>query len=145
MEKTRARLASAGFGPELLTIQHRNFADVDQVAPGVLFDFVLADLGVSSMQIDDPTRGFTFKQDGPLDLRLDPSSGVTAAERLRQLDQEELENLLVENSDEPYADRIAKAVIQVFRRGGTVDTTRQLYASLRGRCLSSPPGSGRRR
>ena len=79
MEKTRARLASAGFGPELLTIQHRNFADVDQVAPGVLFDFVLADLGVSSMQIDDPARGFTFKQDGPLDLRLDPSSGVTAA------------------------------------------------------------------
>ena len=145
MEKTRARLASAGFGPELLTIQHRNFADVDQVAPGVLFDFVLADLGVSSMQIDDPTRGFTFKQDGPLDLRLDPSSGVTAAERLRQLDQEELENLLVENSDEPYADRIAKAVIQVFRRGGTVDTTRQLYALIEGRCLSSPPGSGRRR
>ena len=89
--------------------------------------------------------GFTFKQDGPLDLRLDPTSGVTAAERLRQLDQEELENLLAENSDEPYADRIAKAVIQVFRRGGTVDTTRQLYASLRGRCLSSPPGSGRRR
>ena len=73
MEKTRARLASAGFGPELLTIQHRNFADVDQVAPGVLFDFVLADLGVSSMQIDDPARGFTFKQDGPLDLRLVPT------------------------------------------------------------------------
>ena len=110
MEKTRSRLAAAGYGPEILTIQHRNFADVDRVAPGVLFDFVLADLGVSSMQIDDPARGFTFKQDGPLDLRLDPSSGVTAAERLRQLDQEELENLLVENSDEPYADRIAKAV-----------------------------------
>ena len=103
MEKTRSRLAAAGYGPEILTIQHRNFADVDQVAPGVLFDFVLADLGVSSMQIDDPARGFTFKQDGPLDLRLDPSSGVTAAERLRQLDQEELENLLVENSDELYA------------------------------------------
>ncbi len=114
MEKTRARLASAGFRPELLTIQHRNFADVDQVAPGVLFDFVLADLGVSSMQIDDPTRGFTFKQDGPLDLRLDPSSGVTATERLRQLDQEELENLLVENSDEPYADR-------TFKQDGPLD------------------------
>ena len=132
MEKTRARLAAAGYGPEILTIQHRNFADVDQVAPGVLFDFVLADLGVSSMQIDDPARGFTFKQDGPLDLRLDPSSGVTAAERLRQLDQEELENLLAENSDEPYADRIARAVCQVFRRGGTVDTTRQLYALIEG-------------
>ena len=111
-----------------------------QVAPGVLFDFVLADLGVSSMQIDDPARGFTFKQDGPLDLRLDPSSGVTAAERLRQLDQEELENLLVENSDEPYADRIAKAVIQVFRRGGTVDTTRQLYALIEGALSFLPAG-----
>ena len=143
MEKTRARLAAAGYGPELLTIQHRNFADVDQVAPGVLFDFVLADLGVSSMQIDDPARGFTFKQDGPLDLRLDPSSGVTAAERLRQLDQEELENLLVENSDEPYADRIARAVCQVFRRGGTVDTTRQLYALIEG-ALSFLPAAERK-
>ena len=143
MEKTRSRLAAAGYGPEILTIQHRNFADVDQVAPGVLFDFVLADLGVSSMQIDDPARGFTFKQDGPLDLRLDPSSGVTAAERLRQLDQEELENLLVENSDEPYADRIARAVCQVFRRGGTVDTTRQLYALIEG-ALSFLPAAERK-
>ena len=143
MEKTRARLAAAGYGPEILTIQHRNFADVDQVAPGVLFDFVLADLGVSSMQIDDPARGFTFKQDGPLDLRLDPSSGVTAAERLRQLDQEELENLLAENSDEPYADRIARAVCQVFRRGGTVDTTRQLYALIEG-ALSFLPAAERK-
>ena len=143
MEKTRPRLAAAGYGPEILTIQHRNFADVDRVAPGVLFDFVLADLGVSSMQIDDPARGFTFKQDGPLDLRLDPSSGVTAAERLRQLDQEELENLLVENSDEPYADRIARAVCQVFRRGGTVDTTRQLYALIEG-ALSFLPAAERK-
>ena len=143
MEKTRSRLAAAGYGPEILTIQHRNFADVDRVAPGVLFDFVLADLGVSSMQIDDPARGFTFKQDGPLDLRLDPSSGVTAAGRLRQLDQGELENLLVENSDEPYADRIARAVCQVFRRGGTVDTTRQLYALIEG-ALSFLPAAERK-
>ena len=85
-EKTRSRLAALGYGPEILTIRHMNFADVDQVAPGVQFDFVLADLGVSSMQIDNPERGFTFKYDGPLDLRLDPASGVTAAERLRELD-----------------------------------------------------------
>ena len=143
MEKTRSRLAAAGYGPEILTIQHRNFADVDRVAPGVLFDFVLADLGVSSMQIDDPARGFTFKQDGPLDLRLDPSSGVTAAERLRQLSQEELADLLTENADEPYADRIAKAVTQVFRRGGTVDTTRQLYALIEG-ALSFLPAAERK-
>lgn len=125
-EKTRVRLETAGFGPDILTIRRMNFAQLDQVAPGVLFDFVLADLGVSSMQIDDPARGFTFKYDGPLDLRLDPTSGVTAAERLRELDEGELSAMLAENSDEPYADRIARAVAQVFRQGGTVDTTKQL-------------------
>ena len=127
-EKTRQRLAELGFGPEILTIRRMNFADLDQVAPGEKFDFILADLGVSSMQIDNPERGFTFKQDGPLDLRLDPTSGITAAQRLRELDREELEAMLVENSDEPYADRIAKGIMEVFRRGGSIDTTRQLAA-----------------
>lgn len=125
-EKTRVRLEAAGFWPDILTIRRMNFAQLDQVAPGVLFDFVLADLGVSSMQIDDPARGFTFKYDGPLDLRLDPTSGVTAAERLRELDERELSAMLAENSDEPYADRIAQAVTQIFRQGGTVDTTKKL-------------------
>lgn len=125
-EKTRARLEAAGYGPDVLTVRRMNFAQLDQIAPGVLFDFVLADLGISSMQIDDPARGFTFKYDGPLDLRLDPTSGVTAAKRLRELNEEELSAMLTENSDEPYADRIARAVAQVFRQGGTVDTTKQL-------------------
>ena len=127
-EKTRARLEALGYGPDLLTIRRMNFADVDQVAPGQPFDFVLADLGVSSMQIDNPERGFTFKQDGPLDLRLDPTSGVSAAERLRELDEDELEAMLVENSDEPYAGRIARAVMKLFRQGGAIETTRQLAA-----------------
>ena len=139
-EKTRARLAALGYGPEILTIRHMNVADVDQVAPGVPFDFVLADLGVSSMQIDNPERGFTFKYDGPLDLRLDPASGVTAAERLRELDEEELEALLVENADEPYADRIARAVMQVYRRGGSVETTRQLASLIEGALSFLPAG-----
>ena len=129
-EKTRQRLADLGFGPEILTIRRMNFADLDQVAPGEKFDFVLADLGVSSMQIDNPERGFTFKQDGPLDLRLDPTAGVTAAQRLRELDRDELEAMLVENSDEPYADRIAREITEVFRRGGSIDTTRQLAAAV---------------
>ena len=127
-EKTRKRLADLGFGPEILTIKRMNFADLDQVAPGEQFDFILADLGVSSMQIDNPERGFTFKQDGPLDLRLDPSTGVTAAQRLRELSREELEALLVENSDEPYADKIAKQVMKVFKKRGTIETTRELAA-----------------
>ncbi|WP_295579524.1 16S rRNA (cytosine(1402)-N(4))-methyltransferase RsmH [uncultured Oscillibacter sp.] len=139
-EKTRARLADLGYGPEILTIRRMNFADVDQVAPGTAFDFVLADLGVSSMQIDNPERGFTFKYDGPLDLRLDPTAGVTAAQRLRELDQEELAALLAENADEPHAQRIARAVAQVFRRGGTVETTRQLAALIEGALSFLPAG-----
>lgn len=139
-EKTRKRLEDLGYGPEILTIRRMNFAQLDQAAPGVLFDFVLADLGVSSMQIDDPERGFTFKYDGPLDLRLDPTSGVTAAERLRELDEEELSAMLVENSDEPYADRIARAVFQVFQQGGTVDTTKQLAAIIENALSFLPAG-----
>ena len=127
-EKTRQRLAALGYGEEILTIRRMNFADLDQVAPGVEFDFILADLGVSSMQIDNPQRGFTFKHDGPLDLRLDPTAGITAAQRLRELEKDELEAMLIENADEPYADRIAAGIMDVFRRGGAIDTTRQLYA-----------------
>lgn len=129
-EKTRARLEAQGYGPDILTVRRLNFAEVDQVAPGEKFDFVLADLGVSSMQIDNPERGFSFKYDGPLDLRLDPTSGVTAAQRLRELDQEELTALLVENSDEPYADRIARTVIRIFKQGGTIQTTKQLASAI---------------
>ena len=138
-EKTRARLEALGFGADILTIRRMNFADLDQVAPDQKFDFILADLGVSSMQIDNPERGFTFKYDGPLDLRLDPTSGVTAAQRLRELDEEELAAMLVENSDEPYADRIARAIMKVYQRGGTIETTRQLAAIIEGALSFLPP------
>ena len=125
-EKTKKRLADAGYGPEILTIRRMNFANLDQVAPGTKFDFVLADLGVSSMQIDNPERGFTFKFDGPLDLRLDPTAGISAADRLKELDEEELVAMLVENADEPYADRIAHAMIHTQEQGISIDTTKQL-------------------
>lgn len=139
-EKTCARLESMGFGPNLLTIRRMNFANVDQVAPGVLFDFVLADLGVSSMQIDNPERGFTFKYDGPLDLRLDPSTGVPAAQRLRELDEEELTAMLVENSDEPYASQISRAVMRFQQSGASVETTRQLASIIEGALSFLPAG-----
>lgn len=142
-EKTRARLEAQGYGADILTIRRLNFADVDQVAPGEKFDFVLADLGVSSMQIDNPERGFTFKYDGPLDLRLNPSTGVTAAQRLRELEREELEALLVENADEPYADQIAQAVARVFKQGGAIETTKQLSAVIE-EALSFLPGGERK-
>ncbi len=107
-EKTRKRLEGLGYGEDILTIKQLNFADVDQVIPqSGLFDFVLADLGVSSMQIDNPDRGFSFKQEGPLDLRLNPQKGISAAARLDDISQEELEGMLIENADEPYAREIS--------------------------------------
>lgn len=127
MEKTRERLKNLGYGPEILTIRQLNFADIDQIAEEAGgFDFVLADLGVSSMQIDNPERGFSYKHEGPLDLRLNPEKGMSAAERLRDITQEELEGMLVENSDEPYAKEISKAVISEIRKGNKIDTTTKL-------------------
>lgn len=127
IKKTKARLEAMGYGPDILTVRQINFAHVDQVAAEAgLFDFILADLGVSSMQIDNPDRGFSFKYDGPLDLRLDPEKGVSAAERLKEITQEELEGMLVENSDEPYAREIARAVMQELKKGRAVDTTTRL-------------------
>lgn len=125
-EKTRQRLADLGFGEEILTIKRMNFADIDKVAPDEKFDFVLADLGVSSMQIDNPERGFTFKADGPLDLRLDPTNGVSAAQRLRELDYHEIVGMLTENSDEPYAEQIAREIRHEYKQGKPIDTTKQL-------------------
>ena len=127
--KTKERLASAGYGEEILTILQQNFANLETVAEQYgPFDFILADLGVSSMQIDDPKRGFSYKVEGPLDLRLDPEHGLSAAERLRELSREEIAGMLVENSDEPYAEQIANEVIRTYRSGGRIDTTTELAA-----------------
>ena len=125
--KTRERLERMGYGPEILTIKQMNFADIDQLTAEMgPLDFVLADLGVSSMQIDNPDRGFSFKKDGPLDLRLNPAAGISAAQRLQDISREELEGMLVENADEPYAVEIAKTISNHIKRGGDVSTTAQL-------------------
>lgn len=88
--KTTDRLRKAGYGEDILTIIQQNFRNIDLVAEEHgLFDFVLADLGVSSMQIDNPERGFSYKVEGPLDLRLNPDKGISAAERLRELTRDE--------------------------------------------------------
>ncbi len=125
--RTKERLASLDFGPEILTIKNMNFSEIDKVVQesGPL-DFILADLGVSSMQIDNPDRGFSYKREGPLDLRLNPEKGISAAERLRTIDQDELEGMLIENSDEPHAERIARAIISERKKGRHITTTTQL-------------------
>lgn len=129
--KTETRLRTAGYGEDILTVKLTNFANIDKVAEEFgKFDFILADLGVSSMQIDNPERGFTYKVDGPLDLRMNPTQGVSAAERLRELSREELMGMLIENSDEPYAKEITDAVFNRFRKGMKIDTTTALRETI---------------
>ncbi len=125
--KTKKRLADAGFGEDILTIRLQNFCTIDEIAKEAGgFDFVLADLGVSSMQIDNPDRGFSFKVDGPLDLRLNPEKGISAAERLAQIEEDELAGMLWENSDEPYAEELAHAIVTERKHGKPIDTTTRL-------------------
>ena len=120
-----------GYGPEILSIKHLNFADVDQLLPeSGKFNFALADLGVSSMQIDNPERGFSYKVEGPLDLRLNPLKGVSAAERLKEVSYEELVGMLVENSDEPFAEEIASTICNWLNRGKKIETTTQLKEAI---------------
>ena len=125
--KTKKRLAEQGFGEDILTVKLQNFCTIDEIAEEVGgFDFTLADLGVSSMQIDNPKRGFSFRADGPLDLRLNQEKGISAAERLDEISREELAGMLYENSDEPYCEEIAKAITDEIRKGNRVDTTTKL-------------------
>ena len=127
--KTKKRLADLGFGEEILTVRLQNFCTIDEIAKEVGgFDFILADLGVSSMQIDTPKRGFSFKVDGPLDLRLNQEAGISAAERLDTITREELAGMLYENSDEPYCEELAKAITDEIRKGNRIDTTTKLRA-----------------
>ena len=142
--KTTKRLREAGFSEEIFTPISENFANVDRVAEQYgSFDFLLADLGVSSMQIDNPERGFSYKQEGPLDLRLNPQNGEPASERLQKMNREEIEGMLIDNSDEPYAAEIARAIAGKLRKGQKIDTTTKL-AELIGEALSFLPEKERK-
>lgn len=128
LPRTKERLASLGFGEDVLKIRKMNFSEIDQiVAEAGLLNFVLADLGVSSMQIDNPERGFSFKVEGPLDLRLNPKSGKSAAMLLKKNSKRKLEEILVQNSDEPYAELIANAIVRAISKNNPISTTTQLY------------------
>jgi 16S rRNA (cytosine1402-N4)-methyltransferase len=127
LPRTKERLAALGYGPEQVVIKKMNFSCIDQiVSEAGLLNFVLADLGVSSMQIDNPERGFSFKVEGPLDLRLNPSNGKSAAAFLKNISAEKLEAVFVENSDEPHAKLIAETIVKNIARGNPITTTTQL-------------------
>ncbi len=110
LPKTEARLRALGFGPENFSAYRSNFAGLPQVLvraalPGA--DVILADLGVSSMQLDDPARGFSFKVEGPLDLRMNPGRGQPASVLVQNASPSVLEELMARNSDEPHAHGLA--------------------------------------
>ncbi len=125
LPKTESRLRSLGFTENNFIARRMNFAGLPQLIneSRCLFDFFLADLGVSSMQIDTPDRGFSFKLDGPLDLRLNPNRGSHVSSLLKTLNSEELAAILHDNADEPYCHVIADAICKY---DGPVTTTKQL-------------------
>ena len=128
LPRTEARLRGLGFDESVLVVRRINFAALATLLPeaGGGFDVVLADLGVSSMQIDNPARGFSFKADGPLDLRLDPTRGQSASELLQSVTRQQLRELLVDNADEPHAAPLAAAL-----QGQYIETTTQLATRVR--------------
>ena len=113
LPRTEDRLRTGGFGPETFTTHRSNFAGLPQILAQenpAGADLILADLGVSSMQLDNPARGFTYREPGPLDMRMNPSRGEPASQLLTRITEEKLTRLLEENSNEPHAPVIASAL-----------------------------------
>ena len=114
--KTEARLRALGFPDDSLLVKRTNFAGLRKVLVEAGWlegaDVILADLGVSSMQIDNPARGFSFKEEGPLDMRMNPQKGQPASALLQRLDAEDLADILSGNADEPRAASLGQALAQ---------------------------------
>ena len=137
LARTEERLRSDGCGPEQFTAVKSNFAGL----PAAIAktgrtgaDLILADLGVSSMQLDNPERGFSTKADGPLDMRMNPSRGISAAQWLEKVSPEKLAAVLQENADEPHAERVASTLA-----GRCLATTTDLATAIHSALASISP------
>lgn len=129
LPKTETRMRAAGFGQENFLAVRSNFAGLPQALATANItgaDCILADLGVSSMQLDDPQRGFSLKLEGPLDMRMNPQRGFPASALLEKTSPEALAILLEENADEPRATELATALA-----GKAFPTTTALAAAVR--------------
>ena len=134
LDRDPAAIAACGarlqpFG-DRVTLVHARFSEARTVLERLGMtpvDGFLVDLGVSSPQLDRAERGFSFRADGPLDMRMDPTSGETAAELLRRVDEGELTRIIREQGEERHAARVARAIIDA-RRAGPVETTGKLAA-----------------
>jgi 16S rRNA (cytosine1402-N4)-methyltransferase len=129
LPRAEAHLRAAGFSPETFSAHQANFAGLPQVlaAEGLTAaNVIFVDLGVSSMQLDNPDRGFSYKDPGPLDMRMNPSRGEPASGLIARLSEEKLASLLVENADEPHAEVIARLLKQK-----RIETTHELERVVR--------------
>src|SRR5215831_6813189 len=129
LPKTTERLRAAGFGEAAFQAIRSNFAGLPNVLASLnieAVDAVFADLGVSSMQLDNPDRGFSFKFEGPLDMRMNPQRGRSASDVLQKISEAALAALLAENADEPHAMMIAPALA-----GSRFETTTALAQAVR--------------
>ncbi|MFH0976038.1 MAG: 16S rRNA (cytosine(1402)-N(4))-methyltransferase RsmH [Spirochaetota bacterium] len=123
LSKAEKRIRKSGYDESLFITKYINFSEIEsclELYPEG-FDFILADLGVSSMQLDTPERGFSFRNPAPLDLRLDPCSGGTAAQLLMNSTEDLIINILIENADEPYAKLIGKKIFSHRNECHTTD------------------------
>jgi 16S rRNA (cytosine1402-N4)-methyltransferase len=130
LERSRAKLGNVGTGAlarpgedwPTVTLLHASFAEVgERIAPASL-DGLLADLGVSSLQLEDPARGFSFQAEGPLDMRMNPMSGETAEQVVNHISERELADVIYEFGEERRSRRIARAIV----RSRPISTTKQL-------------------
>ena len=136
LPKTEARLRALDVPPDSVVVRRQNFAGLARFlaveAPDGA-DVLLADLGLSSMQLDDPARGFTFKGDGPLDMRMNPERGLPASALLSTLGSAGLARLLAENADEPRAEELAGAILRAHAQH-LLGTTAALAEVVRALC-----------
>lgn len=126
LPKAESRLRQAGWSEDVFEVFRTNYAGIAKVLDGRRVDFIFADLGCSSMQFDDPSRGFSFKHAGPLDMRMNPARGLSAAQWLARISPEKLESALHHNADEPQAASIAIALA-----GKSFQTTLELAVAIR--------------
>ena len=132
LPKTEAILRAEGFGEDCFMVKKSNFAGLQAALAVDSAEVILADLGVSSMQLDNPGRGFTSKHAGPLDMRMNPSRGIPASKWLERIRPDALAEILHENSDEPHADLLAPALAgRSF--ASTVDFANAIRATLSNR------------
>ena len=129
LPKTEARLRALGFDEKVFTAHRSNFAGLPQILAAQQIagvDLILADLGVSSMQIDDPARGFSVKFSGPLDMRMNPQRGQPVSALLEKIQPAALAQLLMQNADEPKAVQLGAALA-----GKKFATTHELAEAIR--------------